>query len=204
VSNKPPQTPLGKKISNGTAKPSDSKVTPLSRAMPGGSRGEDVVLPLLGRVRIELVGETAKQEIEAAVYRAMRARELDLNIVTSERYEAERAVRTLAHACRDPDDATHTAPFGTLEQWGELDSDIIATAWQAYGDVRERLDPLETVLTEDERIAIEVAVKKKDARLLRSYGISKLSSWLASMDVPPSTSQPPSSPNSGSDADSSG
>lgn len=158
------------------------------------SRGEDVDLPGLGRARIELVGETSRQEIEAAVYRAMRSRDLELTLITAERYEAERAVRTLAAGVRDP--ADHAQPFGAVEEWGALHTDVINAAWQVYGDVRERLDPLSemAVLAEVDRVAIEAAVKKKAPDLLRSFGVAKLSAWLASTDVQLPTSPTPSSP----------
>lgn len=158
--------------------------------MPSGSRGEDTTIPLLGKVRIELIGEIVRKDVDAAVYRAMATRGLEPNVFTSDLFESERATRTLAVAVRDPDDRTR--PFGTVEEWEALDADIVNAAWHVYGDVRERLDPMSVPLTADEHLAIEVAVKKKDQPLLKSYGVAKLAAWLASMDGLPSTLPSPS------------
>ncbi len=129
------------------------------------------------------------------MYAAMKAHGIELSVLTADRFEIERALRTLVRACRDPEDGR---PAGSLEEWGKLDTDTINMCWQAYGDVRERLDPLGGSLDPAETELIELAVKKKDARLLRTFGIVKLSAWLASTDAPPSTSPTPSSSSSAS------
>lgn len=155
---------------------------------------------MLGRVWIELPGSREWQELEAAIRREMRRLEVgELALDTAAQYEAERALRVLAVAVRDPD--RHEVAFGSLEEWGQLDNDLIIVSWHAFQDVRERLDPVATPLTPDEMIAIGVAVKKNDASLLRSFGVVKLSAWLASTGGPPSTSPTPSSPSSDSSSD---
>lgn len=156
---------------------------------------------MFGRVWIELVGGRQWQEIEAAVAAELRRLERGEigsgDIAIAAAAEAELAMRVLAASFRDPDD--HAVAFGTLEDWGSYcDNDLISLAWHAYGDVKERLDPVDTDLSEEDMIAIGVAVKKKDGPLLRSYGAVKLSRWLASTGGPQSISQQPSSPNSDS------
>lgn len=160
------------------------------------------MLPLLGRVWIELPGARAWQEIEAATRKEMRRLEIgDLNVETAAPYYTEQAIRVLAIAVRDPD--AHEVAFGNLEEWGELDNDVISVAWHAFGDIRERLDPNHAELTADDVLAIELAVKKKDPALLRSFGVAKLSAWLASTVDPRSTSPTKSSPSGASPSDSS-
>jgi hypothetical protein len=185
-------------IQNGAGAPAGR--SKLAAMLAGGKRGETLEVPGLGRVRIELVGERASQEIEGDVYRELARLEIPLNAVTAERYELERAVRTLAVAVRDPDD--HAQAFGTAKEWAELDNDLINSAWHAYGDVRLRLDPVSQPLDDDTRMLIAAAVKKKDDRLLRSFGTVLLSTWLASTDVQLSSSRKPSSSNSESSSES--
>lgn len=194
------QSPLGKKLTNGAGKAPTPGSSPLGRSLGAGPRGELVELAYLGPARLELVGNLASQEIEGEMYRALEQLGIPLNAVTADRYELERAVRTLARAVRDAEDRTR--PFGTLAEWQAVDTDVIAACWSAYGNLRERFDPMDIAVTEAERSAIESAVKKKDALLLRSFGAAKLSAWLVSTDGPPQISPQPSSPNSGSSQDS--
>lgn len=164
-----------------------------------GRRGETRDLPFFGLVRVELLGAVESNEVEVAVYGAL-AGKLDLDVATADRFELERAWRTLAIAFRDPDD--HSRPFGAIETWSKLDAKAINAGWQAYGDVAERLDPLEEQLSDGEKLVIESALKKKDAHLLRSFGVAKLSAFFASTDVQLSISRSPSSSSSASASES--
>jgi hypothetical protein len=194
----PSPTRLGSKLAGGAnvASPASSVSTKLSRQVTAGRRGEEVAIPVLGRAFMELPGAVTWTELEAA----NRARMLELfgalAIENAAQYELDFARRVLAVAARDPDD--RALPFGTLEEWGALDVDVINLAWQVFGDVRERLDPLSRELSAEEGIAIQSAIKKKDALLLRTYGVVKLSIWLATTDALQSILLVPSSPNSGS------
>lgn len=165
----------------------DRKLTEIANAR----RGETVDVSGLGRIRFEPVGARAYQEIERDTHKVMTERGLALDYTTSTTYELERAVRTLAIVARDPDD--HARPFGSLEEWERVDPDRILLAWSSYGDVRERLDPAADGLTAAEAIEIEIAVKKKELRVLRSFGLRKLSAWLCTTGVQLSTSPPPTS-----------
>lgn len=186
-------TILGSKLAGAAhmAAPASPVSRPLTRVVAAGRRGELVTLPHLGQAWIELPGAVAWEELQIAVRNEFVAAKLELDITTSDLWELKRARHTLARAARDP--ADHAAAFGTLEEWGELDPDVVNACWTVFGDVRERLDPMASPLTAEERLGIELAIKKKDARLLRSYGTQKLSSYLASTDGPQSTSPPPSS-----------
>lgn len=186
-------TKLGQVVSNKAAGGTPpSPAASLLRRTFGVARGEVVDVPSFGRMYIELLGAVAAQEVESEVQREMTRLQLALDMRTEPRYELERAWRTLARAARDPDN--HAALFGTVDEWGQLDETLISVAWSAYADVKERLDPLAGELTEDELVMINVALKKKDPALWRTFGLNTLSRWLASLDDRPSTSPPPSSP----------
>lgn len=195
-----PSTQLGKIIATGgrPVTPEASK-TPLARVV-GGQRGEDVTLPGLGRARMELLGAAAWNEVKSATHREMERLGLPFDTVNVGAWELERAARTLAQAVRDPADASK--PFGTLDEWRALDPQLINAAWQEHDNVCDRLDPLERPLTDDEMLAIEVAVKKKDGSLLKSFGLGKLCAWLVTTAVPLAISPPPSSSSSESSSES--
>ncbi len=180
-----------------------SKPSPLARRreIVGGRRGAPRDLGPLGRAYIELPGAMQFAELEAEAHKeAVRLSGEDgVAMRYAVAYESQLAFRVLAIAVRDPDD--RAAAFGTLAEWGDLDPDLVNFAWHTFGDVREELDPIARPLTPDEAIEIGVAVKKKDPHLLRTYGVGKLSLWLASMVDPQSTSPLPSSPNTESPSD---
>jgi hypothetical protein len=187
-------TILGSKLAGAApqAAPASSVSRPLTRTLASGRRGELVPLPFLGPAWIELPGAVAWEGIQIAARRELAEAGLEVEIGTADILELKLARHVLACAVRDPND--RTAPFGTLDEWGQLDADIINAAWQAFGDVRERLDPIAVGLTDDERTTIELGLKKKDGALLRSFGVAKLSSYLLSTAAPQSTSSTPSSP----------
>ncbi len=155
-------------------------------------RGELVEIPGLGPAWIELSPHETNNTVEAEVFTAMAKLGLEPVALNGLTYEAERAVRTLARCVRDADDATHATPFGTVEQWGKLDSDLIAAAWGTYGDVRLRLDPVGAdLLTDGDLAGIRRALEKKSAAALRSYGVAKLSRYLLTTAAPLETSRTP-------------
>lgn len=194
------QDPIARYAPGALAAAQDARKTTLGNRLAEGRRGEDVAIPGLGPVRLELLGARASQEVEAAVYRNMLALGIDLGAMTLDRFELERAVVTLAEAAREP--ADRSLPFGTLAEWQRVDPVTIITAWDTYLDVKDRLDPLDTPLTDDERDQIERAIQKKDRTLLRSFGVAKLSLFMLSTVAQPSISPPPSSPNTDSGSDS--
>lgn len=172
------------------AAPASPVSRPLSKVIAAGRRGELVTLPHLGRAWIELPGAVAWETAQIDARRELAAAELELNMGTAELFEMKLARMTLSRAVRDPD--AHAEAFGTLDEWGELDADIINACWQTFGDVRERLDPMAIALTEPELVAIDLAFKKKDARLLRSFGIAKLSLYMLVLAERQSSSPTPS------------
>jgi hypothetical protein len=166
--------------------------TMLSRARASSPRGEFTTLPIVGRVWIELAGEAVVDEIESAVWSAMEALKLPPVPVNMRTYDGRRTALTLAWAVRNPDRIEERA--GTQEQWCEMDIDLISACGIVYQDVRERLNPLgDGVLTEDLFEEIRLQHEKKNAPLLRTYGVGLLSIYIASTAAPPANSPTPPS-----------
>lgn len=180
-------TLLAKKQAEAKAVATATADTLLQRARAATPRGELVTMPLLGSVWIELAGEMVVDEIEGAVFAAMKALELppiELNALT---YEARRTALTLAWAVRDPDNREVRA--GTQDQWCALDIDLLSACGYVYGDVRERLNPVGLpALTRDQIDLIRHGIEKKNPMRLRSVGVVALSLYLLTMDAPPASS----------------
>lgn len=160
-------------------------VSQLAARMASGIRGMDVDLGRLGKVHLQLLGHVDVQAVESATHKAMIALGMQLDVFNAQSYEAERAVRTLAIAARTIED--HAKPFGTLEEWQQIDSDMLVVCWQAYGDVREQLDPIPPMLTEDWCARIAGAIEKKNEAELRSCGVVRLSHYQLTMAARPAT-----------------
>lgn len=147
-------------------------------------RGEFVVMPLVGRVWVELVGEQAVDEIEGATLAAMKAEGLEPVGMNALSYDSCRTALTLAWAVRDPENKGERA--GTAEEWREIDIDVILACGLVYNDVRERLSPIAMgALTKDQFDEIRLAIEKKNAVRLRSAGVVALSLYLLSTADPP-------------------
>jgi hypothetical protein len=73
----------------------------------------------------------------------------------------------------------------------EADDDELVFLWSKYCDLRSEVDPNPEDLPLEVRAEIDALVKKKDADGLLVYGSRTLSTYLASMEAPPST--PPTS-----------
>lgn len=190
-------TLLASKQAAAKAAPAPAKPeTILARARAASPRGEYVEMPILGRVWVELAGELVVDEIEGEVFAAMAALGLQpvpTNMLT---YDSRRTALTLAWAVRDPDSADHAVRAGTAQQWLEVDIDLLSACGQVYGDVRERLNPVgSSSLTDEEYEQIRLAHEKKNAAMLRTFGLASLSNYLATTDAPPASSPtPPPSP----------
>jgi hypothetical protein len=187
-------TKLGDMQTRAAATPTANQSTRLGAFVVADLRGEIVTLPVLGSVYMQLVGHDVGNTIEGQTFAEMASHGLPPMGITGLSYEGERAKRTLAEAVRDPED--HSKPFGTLEQWGKLDDDVIVACWHVYGDVRDRLDPIGLdSLTAEDVAQLDAALEKKNATALRSYGVAKLSLYLLTTAARPAISPtPPSSP----------
>lgn len=180
----------------GDGQASAVRQTAMALARPRIARGEPVQLAPYGEVWMQVLGNAAKEEIEAATFRQMEAHGLPPTMLHVGTYNLHRFRRTLAMAVRDPKD--HDEPFGTLEEWGDEIDDVLVAGIMLYKDVQARLDPATTPeLTEEQADAILELFKKKDFEQLRSFGSGLLASWLLSGAVQLSSSPTPSSRSSG-------
>lgn len=197
-----PTSKLGKLQQAGDSK--ESPASRLSQAIANGAIvGKPVTLPRLGDVYVQLVADSKANAINIAALKALQnegIEQLDVNMF-SLLIESERARRMLAVAVRDPDD--HSQPFGTVEEWGALDTDLITACWHVYGDVAAELDPVVVELTPEQKQMITAAIAKKNSMVLRSFGTTALSSYMLSMDAPPAISAAPRLPSSEPSEDSS-
>lgn len=185
-------TQLGTKLSAAKSPPARSPDTKLAKWRSTNQRGAHVTLPLLGRVWVELCGDAEVTRIESDVYKEMEALGLAATTLNALTYDACRTRLTLAWAVREED--RHEERFGTAEQWGEVDVDLLSACGIMYSTVREQLDPVGMpTLTSDDLDGIRLALEKKDPTTLRSFGIVKLSLYLLSTAGQPSTSPTPMS-----------
>lgn len=173
-----------------TTPPAEPGMVATARAR--SPRGEHVELPLIGRVWIELPGDLVVAEIEAAARREMKRIDLELDAVTSLSYASHQLARTLAWATRKPDDISVRAD--TLEEWLNADPDWLNACGLVYADVRVRLNPTASSLTQDQLDEIRLEHEKKNWMQLQSYGAVALSIYIASMGAPPASS--PTTPSS--------
>lgn len=153
----------------------------MAAARRGVARGEEAMLPVFGRVWIEVLGMSAGESIEAATFEHMESIGLKATVLHEGSYNLHRFARVLAEAVRVIDDPTHQERFGSVEEWCDEHEAIIGLCIERYLEIKRRLDPSSTIApSETERAAIEDAFKKKDSSLLRSFGAPTLTSWLLS------------------------
>ncbi len=172
-----PRSPLGRALAGKQAGKLPSR---FAQAIAGARVYEPWVVPRLGiECAITLLPFNRAEEIDGAVNKRMVA--LGLSLADWERrFDTARAVRYAAEALvsrEEPHD-----PIGTLDEWLEVDTDVIAEFWRAYGDVREAYDPVDAPLTEEEVAWIVEGIKKKEARLLRLCGVRRLATFLLSTE----------------------
>lgn len=187
-------------IQKAASEPS-GRPTRLAAFLATGSRGENVTIPGLGPAWIELAGHETTNRIESETFEAMARLSLEPTPLNGLTYDAERARRTLAAVVREQEN--HEVPFGTVDEWGKLDSDMIAAAWGVYADVRYRLDPVGSELTKEDDEGIRAFLEKKNAMGLRSYGVAKLAHFMLTSGSPREISPTVSSSSSPSSEDSS-
>lgn len=176
---------------NAGQKPLAVAKTALRGVLDRGARGLEVELPVLGAVWIQLIGNEDATDIETMVFARMKERGIELTTLTALTFDAERAVLTLARAVRMPGD--HATPFGSAEDWGQVDQDTFTACWTVYGDVRERLAPFDVPLDEATQEGILFAISKKNSMLLRSYGVAALATYLLTSESQPASSPTPTS-----------
>lgn len=183
---------LSNKLAAAKAPPAPTSDTKLAKWRSTNQRGAHVTLPLLGRVWVELCGDAEVTRIESDVYKEMEALGLAATTLNMLTYDACRTRLTLAWAVREED--RHEERFGTAEQWGEVDVDLLSACGIMYSTVREQLDPIGLpTLTVEDFEAIRLVLEKKDPMALRTFGIVKLSLYMLSTAGQPSSSPSPTS-----------
>lgn len=168
---------------------------------------EPFVIPRLNLSAVmTLVPHYRTIQIEGDLIAEMDSRKIPLNETNETTWESERAARFLAEAVLDPEEAKadRFVPIGDLADWRSLDDDVIGDCWRIYADVRAAHDPIAQPLTVEEVQAIEEIIKKKEEspalrlRILRLFGVRRLSSYLLTLADPQSSLVTPSSSPSGS------
>lgn len=174
--------------------------TPLARWRSAGARGEYVELPGIGRAFVRLVGHAESAQVESAVIAEMARLGIPFTPMWTNSINLERWARQLAIAVRDPDD--HAKQFGTTEEWMGVDDDLLIAAGNIYQDIRQRLDPVSDLLSDDDAKELVEAFKKKDGMSFMAAGVQRLSLWLLSTDALQLSSPTPKSSPGESDLES--
>lgn len=144
------------------------------------------------RTKMRLLSRLENQTVDIETRAYLEAKSYALTVGSSLEYNAELATRSLAIACREFDDVS--VPLASVDEWrANVDDQLIGYLWERYGDLRDQLDPIEAGLTEAEAAEIIDAIKKKDATLLRSYGLANLVRCLVTTDAHLVTSPTPKS-----------
>jgi hypothetical protein len=176
-------TPLAKRAAGQSA---PVPKTPAAIVLERGPRAELLDVPGLGPMWMTLPGVGFWEDLEFEMARFVRQQGLELAQVPSEALQLFKTRRILAHAARDPEN--HSKPFGTLEEWRDIDAGLAESAMAAFADMRERLTPLDVDISAEHRALIMAAVKKKERTILRSFGQATLVTWLLTTEFPPETS----------------
>lgn len=103
--------------------------------------------------------------------------------------DAQQIARVLALAVRAPakDVAADPAPLASLEEWQECDDAQLGALWNAYQDLVERTTLLPLDITPAQLAELDLAVKKKDATTLLSFGAAVLTAYLVTRGSPPAS-----------------
>lgn len=167
--------------------PSTEESSLLVRRRAQVPRGEYVEMPVLGRVWVELIGESAMAELEGATIAAMKADGLEPSAMNMQAYDQCRTALMLAWAVRHPEN--HAQRAGSQEEWRATDVDLVVACGYIYADVRERLSPVQMgALTQEKIDEIRLAIEKKNAMPLVRAGVVALSLYLLSTGDPPANS----------------
>lgn len=159
--------------------PSGSKLSQIDFA-----RGEEVDLPVLGHVWLQVVAHHQTNVIEGATLKAMRDAGIPVEQMFAYSVDMNRKARTLAMAVFEITKDGKHVPFGTTEEWlNMVDDNVIYACHLKYDEMKDRLDPLAGGVTEERAAEILMAMQKKSRALLLSFGISELVSFLLSSDV---------------------
>lgn len=167
-------------------------------ALAGASVREHVEVDIPGTTVKGMMRVLSREEqllLKADALKAFREQGLvnrdgSIAAAAQDDWKCEIAVRHLAAAVRNPENLQEQlAPIGDWRT--ELTDEQIAGPWDKYQDLRDRLDPLgdDSIvnLTANDIAIIHAAAKKKDAVLLRSFGLHKLALYAITSADPPAS-----------------
>lgn len=156
----------------------------------------DVEIPgteLKGRMRLLSRDEAVQVKADAfALFkeRGLVNRDGSIAAAAHDDWKCEVAVRHLAIAVRDPEDTDQE--LAPVDDWrAELSDEQISGPWDRYQDLVAEIDPLGDAsidqLSNTDVERIRDAAKKKDAVLLRSFGLHKLALYAITSAAPPAS-----------------
>lgn len=203
--------PQRSKLGQAAARQQAPEPSKFMKAAAGARVLEPFTIPGLNLPAVmTLVPHHRELAIEADVIEELeRKLKIPLGTSTESDYEAERAARTLTEAVLDPDAVARGdyLPIGELSDWRDLPRDWIGECWRLYLGVKAAYDPVSLPLSKEEIDAIDEVIKKKaedpvrSRQLLHLFGVTRLSSYLLTMDEPRSASPTPTSTDSPSSVD---
>lgn len=163
--------------------------TSFAGVVAGARAFVDVTVPrtnIVGKLRVLSRQERMVVRVEAREY-LERLGIKGPGVEATTEWHEEIATRTIAVAMRAPGNIEDT--LATLEAWNTCDEGQIDYVWQAYKDLLDKLDPLdeESRISDEDYVQILAAAKKKDQRLLMSFGCSMLAGFAISLANRPST-----------------
>jgi hypothetical protein len=174
-----------------------ARATRLVDAAVSGRRHRSIVVPgtgVAGELRALTIAESAQvaDDTRAALKARGIAAAMPGVLEGFREWSAERILRTIAMAVRDPiDKARALAP---LEDWSELDESQLLALWEMLQDWESEIDPVGASgeLASDVLASITDAAKKKAAARLMSYGSRTLAQFAITLAAHPMTAATPS------------
>lgn len=170
----------------------------LADAAVAGRRHRSIVVPgtsVAGELRALTIAEASQVADDTRA--ALKARGI---VATApgvlegyREWSAERILRTLAIAVRDPIDVGRA--LAPLDDWRELDESQVLALWEALQDWEAEIDPVGTQgdeMADDLVAALTDAAKKKAVPLLMSYGSRTLARFAVTSAAARTTALTPS------------
>lgn len=162
-------------------------------AYAGQGAQVEITVPVTNdRAWLRIIGSFQEIEVAAEVEQHMAERKLDRTPFTGEQWEKAYLAFTLARAVREGEAIT-SPPYGSPEDWGQLDIQDLYKVMRQYADMRANIDPELEELTEEEVEQIWEAAEKKSGTFLRSCGVKNLAAFILTLESRPASSHRPSS-----------
>jgi len=134
-----------------------------------------------------------KQECEAAAVARFAEMGIPVELRGHQAFEDELTTQVLWLAMRDADKPERPFATDAKEVRDLLTADELDVLWTKYADFEEEVNPDELTIDPELSAEIDRALKKKDARVLISFGSRSLANYLLATDNPLSSSPMPRS-----------